>query len=135
MNWLQRKAYQQPSLRTDGAPFALRYDTYEDGIPVSICLTVRGDPETLADHQGRAVWHCSIAIHAPKSHAIPLKLWTQQHRHAAKRGLARALQGVGDHHAPDGWLEGDYALHHFVPLTTKEQDGLNLSTDDARRAS
>lgn len=130
MNEHQRKAYEAPVRGGVASPDDAgyyRHDEYPGGIRVTVMVTVdvpEMEPGSALDHG--ALWHTSVSCWPRPGAARPLPVarWKRRHREAAARTQAANAEGVGDRDAQSRLVEGEHAVHLYVPLNNEELAGL-----------
>lgn len=143
MNEHQRRAHEHPVYEGAALPQEPGwFDHYEhhNGVPVGVGVTVNVGPEVERRFGQDAVWHVSVSCYPEDPDAeSPLALgdWSGEHRAAALAAQIQNATGVGrrmgetpGRDVPEsvsgGMVEGEYALHLYVPLTADEREGLEL---------
>jgi len=125
MNYHQEKALRHPILGTmPGSTSAQPRITSQDGYRFSVSLTVIADRGTVQSNDGRAIWHCTIAILKKGSDAIPIEEWTPEAHELAREIGEQTLEGVGDRGTLFNTETDEYVLHIYVALTEEEQEML-----------
>ncbi len=122
MNYSQEKALRHPILGTmPGATSAQPRITSQEGYRLSVSLTVIADRGTVQSNDGRAIWHCTVAILQKGSDAIPVEEWTPEAHELAKQVGEETLEGVGDKGTLFSTEADEYVLHLYLALTEEEQ--------------
>ena len=125
MNYHQEKALRHPILGTmPGSTSAQPRITSQDGYRFSVSLTVIADRGTIQSNDGRAIWHCAVAIPKKGSDAIPVEDWTLEAHELARQIGEQTLEGVGDRGTLFNTETDEYVLHIYVALTEEEQEML-----------
>jgi len=125
MNYNQEKALRQPIVSTmPGSTSVQPRITSQDGYRLSVSLTVIADKGTIQSNDGRAIWHCTVAVLQKGSDAIPVEEWTPQAHELAMEIGEQTLEGVGDRNTLFNTEADEYVLHLYLALTEEEQDML-----------
>jgi hypothetical protein len=125
MNYHQEKALRQPILGTmPGSTSPQPRITSQDGYRLSVSLTVIADRVTVQTNDGRAIWHCTVALLKKGSEAIPVEDWTPEAHELARQIGEQTLGGVGDHDTLFSTETDEYVLHLYLALTEGEQEML-----------
>ena len=125
MNYNQEKALRHPILGTmPGSTSAQPRITSQDGYRLSVSLTVIADKGTVQSNDGRAIWHCTVAILRKGSEAIPVEEWTPEVHELARQIGEETLEGVGDRDTLFDTETDEYVLHLYLALTEEEQEML-----------
>jgi len=125
MNYHQEKALRHPILgMMPGSTSAQPRITSQQGYRLSVSLTVIADRGTVQSNDGRAIWHCTVAILKKGSDAITVEEWTPEAHELARRIGEETLEGVGDHNTLFNTETDEYVLHLYLALTEEEQEML-----------
>jgi hypothetical protein len=125
MNYHQEKALRHPILGTmPGSTSAQPSITSQEGYRFSASLTVIADRGTVQSNDGRAIWHCTVAILKKGSEAITVEEWTQEAHEMARQIGEETLEGVGDRDTLFSTETDEYVLHLYLALTEEEQQML-----------
>jgi hypothetical protein len=125
MNYHQEKALRHPILGTmPGSTSAQPRITSQDGYRLSVSLTVIADRGTVQSNDGRAIWHCTVAILKKGSDAITVEEWTPEAHELARQIGEQTLEGVGDRDTLFNTETDEYVLHLYLALTEEEQEML-----------
>jgi|GEM_PF-3716831 len=128
MNYHQEKALRHPILGTmPGSTSAQPRITSQEGYRFSVSLTVIADRGTVQSNDGRAIWHCTVAILKKGSDAITVEEWTPEAHELARQLGEQTLEGVGDHDTLFSTETDEYVLHLYLALTEEEQEMLPQS--------
>ena len=123
MNYHQEKALRHPILGTmPGSTSAQPRITSQDGYRLSVSLTVIADMGTIQSNDGRAIWHCAVAILKKGNEAIPVEEWTPEAPELARQIGEQTLEGVGDRDTLFNTETDEYVLHLYLALTEEEQE-------------
>ena len=98
--------------------------TSQDGYRLSVSLSVIADRGTIQSNDGRAIWHCTVAVLQKGSDAIPVEEWTLEAHELARQIGEETLEGVGDRSTLFNTETDEYVLHIYLALTEEEQDML-----------
>ena len=125
MNYNQEKALRHPILGTmPVSTSAQPRITSQEGYRFSVSLTVIADRGTIQSNDGRAIWHCRVAILKRGSEAITVEEWTQEAHKLARQLGEETLEGVGDRDTLFNTETDEYVLHLYLALTEEEQEML-----------
>lgn len=125
MNYHQEKALRQPILGTmPGSASPQPRITSQDGYRLSVSLTVIADRATVQSNDGRAIWHCTVALLKKGSDAIPVEEWTPEAHELARQLGEETLEGVGHQDTLFSTETDEYVLHLYLALTEEEQEML-----------
>jgi hypothetical protein len=125
MNYNQEKALRHPILGTmPGGTSAQPRITSQEGYRLSVSLTVIADRGTIQSNDGRAIWHCTVAVLQKGSDAIPVEEWTPEAHELARQIGEETLEGVGDRGTLFNTETDEYVLHLYLALTEEEQEML-----------
>jgi hypothetical protein len=125
MNYHQEKALRHPILGTmPGSTSAQPRITSQDGYRLSVSLTVIADRGTVQSNDGRAIWHCTVALLKKGSDAITVEEWTPEAHELARQIGEQTLEGVGDRDTLFSTETDEYVLHLYLALTEEEQEML-----------
>ena len=126
MNYQQEKALRHPILGTmPGSTSAQPRITSQDGYRLSVSLTVIADRGTVQSNDGRAIWHCTVAMLKKGSDAITVEEWTPEAHALAREIGEQTLEGAGDRDTLFSTETDEYVLHLYVALTEEEQEMLS----------
>ena len=125
MNYNQEKALRHPILgtmlvSTSAQPRIIS----QEGYRLSVSLTVIADRGTIQSNDGRAIWHCTVALLKKGSEAIPVEEWTPEAHELAMQIGEETLEGVGDRNTLFNTETDEYVLHLYLALTEGEQEML-----------
>jgi hypothetical protein len=98
--------------------------TSQQGYRLSVSLTVIADRGTVQSNDGRAIWHCTVAILKKGSDAITVEEWTPEAHELARQIGEETLEGVGDRDTLFNTETDEYVLHLYLALTEEEQEML-----------
>ncbi len=122
MNYHQEKALRQPIVgRMPGSTSVQPRISSQEGYRLSVSLTVIADKGTVQSNDGRAIWHCAVALLKKGSDAITVEDWTQEAHELARQIGEQTLKGVGDHDTHFSTETDEYMLHLYLALTEEEQ--------------
>ena len=125
MNYNQEKALRHPILGTmPGSTSAQPRITSQDGYRLSVSLSVIADRGTIQSNDGRAIWHCTVAVVQRGSDAIPVEEWTPEAHELARQIGEETLEEVGDRSTLFNIETDEYVLHLYLALTEEEQEML-----------
>ena len=125
MNYQQEKALRHPILGTmPGSTSAQPRITSQDGYRLSVSLTVIADRGTVQSNDGRAIWHCTVAVLKKGSDAITVEEWTPDVHELARQIGEETLEEVGDRGTLFNTETDEYVLHLYLALTEEEQEML-----------
>jgi hypothetical protein len=125
MNYNQEKALRHPILGTmPGGTSAQPRITSQDGYRLSVSLSVIADRGTIQSNDGRAIWHCAVAVLQRGSDAIPVEEWTAEAHELARQIGEETLEEVGDRSTLFNIETDEYVLHLYLALTEEEQEML-----------
>ena len=125
MNYSQEKALRHPIVATmPGTTSVQPRITSQEGYRFSISLRVIADKGTIQSNDGRAIWHCTVAILKKGSEAIPVEEWTPEAHELAQQIGEETLEGVGDRGTLFNTETDEYVLHLYLALTEEEQEML-----------
>ncbi len=125
MNYNQEKALRHPILGTiPVSTSAQPRITSQDGYRLSVSLTVIADKGTVQSNDGRAIWHCTVAILKKGSEAITVEEWTPEAHELAQQMGEESLEGIGDRDTLFSSETDEYVLHLYLALTEEEQEML-----------
>lgn len=125
MNYHQEKALRHPILGTrPGSTSAQPRITSQEGYRLSVSLTVIADRGTVQANDGRAIWHCTVAILRKGNDAITVEEWTPEAHELARQIGEQTLEGIGDRDTLFSTETDDYVLHLYLALTEEEQEML-----------
>ena len=125
MNYQQEKALRHPILGTmPGSASAQPRITSQEGHRLSVSLSVIADKGTIRSNDGRAIWHCTVALLKKGTDAITVEDWTPEAHELARQIGEQTLEGVGDRDTLFNTETDDYVLHVYVALTEEEREML-----------
>jgi hypothetical protein len=125
MNYNQEKALRHPILGTmPGSTSAQPRVTSQDGYRLSVSLSVIADRGTIQSNDGRAIWHCTVAVVQRGSDAIPVEEWTPEAHELVRQIGEETLEEVGDRSTLFNIETDEYVLHLYLALTEEEQEML-----------
>jgi hypothetical protein len=126
MNYHQEKALRHPILGTmRGGTSPQPRITSQDGYRLSVSLAVIADRGTVQSNDGRAIWHCTVALLKKGSDAITVEDWTPEAHELARHIGEQTLEGVGDRDTLFNTETDEYVLHLYLALTKEEQELLS----------
>lgn len=122
MNYNQEKALRQPIVgRMPGSPSAQPRIISQDGYRFSVSLTVIADKGTIQSNDGRAIWHCTVALLKKGSDAIPVEEWTEEVHEMTRQIGEETLAGIGDRDTLFNVETDEYVQHLYLALSEEEQ--------------
>ena len=125
MNYSQEKALRHPILGTmPGSTSAQPRITSQEGRRISVRLTVIADKGTIQANDGRAIWHCTVAMLKKGSDAIPVEELDAGSARTGKADRGADPRGIGDRDALFSTETDEYVLHLYLALTEEEQEML-----------
>ncbi len=126
MNYHQEKAFRRPIVGSMfGSAAPQPRITSQEGHRLSVTLTVIADKGTILANDGRALWHCTVALLKKGSDAITVEEWTPEAHELARQTGEQTLEGVGDRDALFNTETDEYVLHLYSALTEEEQQMLS----------
>ncbi len=129
MNYRQEKALRHPILGSMPGNASPQPNTsVQDGQRISVLLTVIADRGTIQANEGRAMWHCAVALLRKGNDAITTEEWTTEAHELARQIGEETLEGVGDRDLLFNAETDEYQLHLYTVLTEEEQEMLPPST-------
>ncbi len=136
MNYRQEKALRNPVLGSmPGNSSPQPTTSVQEGQRLSVTLTVIADKGTMQANEGRAMWHCAVALLRKGNDAIMTEEWTPEAHELARQVGEQTLEGVGDRASLFNSETDEYQLHLYTILTEEEQEMLPQSPGKSATSS